>query len=303
MIKRIPSFPTFKKLELSDKTAIRRITNNFDSYSDFNFQSLWGYNVHETVKISQLNSNLVVIFEDYLTAEPTLSFIGTHNIPETIDALLDYAQEQNIKPALSLIPEEIIKDPIVKKRFHVSADPDNHDYILALDAFRLLTGKKYSSKRRNFKKFLASHPKHIVRRLQIGNISTQKKIFEVFDAWAKDIGASADEISHERRALSRFLKNHAELRAKGIGIWHQKELLGFYLYTLEQRKTVQNHYMKTRREPRGLYERLDQAGAELLHSKGYEWLNIQQDLGIPHLRLSKTLCRPAKMLKKHTITR
>jgi len=37
----LPLFPEFKKLELSDKEAVEKITHKFPSYSDFNFTKIF----------------------------------------------------------------------------------------------------------------------------------------------------------------------------------------------------------------------------------------------------------------------
>ena len=68
----IPQFPEFKSLELSDKKDIESFTKRFPPYSDFNFVSMWSWDIKEEIRISQLNGNLVVRFTDYLTGKPPL---------------------------------------------------------------------------------------------------------------------------------------------------------------------------------------------------------------------------------------
>ena len=69
----IPEFPEFKKLELSDKEEVEKITSKFPPYSDFNFVSMWSWNIENKIWISQLYGNLVVHFTDYLTDGTFLS--------------------------------------------------------------------------------------------------------------------------------------------------------------------------------------------------------------------------------------
>ena len=57
----IPCFPTFKKLELSDKNVIENVTSQFNAYSDFNFASLWNYDTESTIEWSLLHDNLSLI--------------------------------------------------------------------------------------------------------------------------------------------------------------------------------------------------------------------------------------------------
>lgn len=63
----ISEFPQFKKLELADKKDIEKFTSKFPPYSDFNFVSMWSWDIRGEMRVSQLNGNLVVRFTDYLT--------------------------------------------------------------------------------------------------------------------------------------------------------------------------------------------------------------------------------------------
>ncbi len=79
----IPVFPNFKKLELSDKKEVEKFTSEFPPYSDFNFISMWIWDIADNMMISQLNKNLVVVFNDYLSGKPFISFLGKNKISET----------------------------------------------------------------------------------------------------------------------------------------------------------------------------------------------------------------------------
>ena len=41
----LPEFPQFKKLELSDKEEVEKFTSKFPPYSDFNFVSMWSWDI------------------------------------------------------------------------------------------------------------------------------------------------------------------------------------------------------------------------------------------------------------------
>lgn len=41
----LPEFPQFKNLELSDEEEIERHTHKFLPYSDFNFVSMWSWDI------------------------------------------------------------------------------------------------------------------------------------------------------------------------------------------------------------------------------------------------------------------
>ncbi len=112
----IPNFPDFKPIELNDKDEIESFTKKFAPYSDFNFASMWSWDVKEEMRVSQLNGNLVVRFTDYLTGEPFYSFLGSNKPTETADALLTLAEKEGIPLHLKLVPEDSAKeiDPTIR---------------------------------------------------------------------------------------------------------------------------------------------------------------------------------------------
>ncbi len=133
VVEGIPLFPDLRKLEVTDKNLIENFTNRYLPYSDYNFASLWCYNVNDDIEISQLHGNLVVKFSDYLTQQPFFSFMGDNNCLETTDILLAYAKSRNLPTELKLIPEEIVKkNPEFFSNFTVVEDKDNYDYVYSV---------------------------------------------------------------------------------------------------------------------------------------------------------------------------
>ena len=55
----IPEFPEFKKLELSNKEEIEKITQKFPPYSDFNFVSMWCLGIKGMADCVQFNRVLI----------------------------------------------------------------------------------------------------------------------------------------------------------------------------------------------------------------------------------------------------
>ena len=124
----IPLFPSFKKLELEDKAEIDRIVRGFQPYSDFDFPSMFMWNIEDKIRISSLHNNLIVLFSDYLTGVPFFSFIGTNQPNETTLALLKYTIDQHMDGVIKLLPEEVAV-LLDTDLFHISEDRDSFDYI------------------------------------------------------------------------------------------------------------------------------------------------------------------------------
>src|SRR6185436_18619332 len=105
----IPEFPEFKKLELTDKEEVEKFTSKFPPYSDFNFVSMWSWDIKGEMRLSMLNGNLVVRFTDYLTGELFYSFLGNSKVNETAEMLINFSRKEGLGAKLRLVPEDSIK--------------------------------------------------------------------------------------------------------------------------------------------------------------------------------------------------
>src|SRR5579872_6060880 len=103
-----PLYPQFDILDLSSKTLIEDYVRPFEPYSDYNFTSLWAYNISNTVSYSFLYDNLIIKFSDYISSEPFYSFLGTNHITETINQLLAKSTNEHLDEKLKLIPEIVV---------------------------------------------------------------------------------------------------------------------------------------------------------------------------------------------------
>lgn len=301
MTARIPRFPDFRPIRISDKRTIEAITAPFRPYSDFNVASLISSNVDNETEISIINDNLAVKLSDYLTNEKTLTFIGDKRVVCTASALLDYARRHDLPNILKLIPEHVVRaDKRLKKKFLVKEDPDSHDYILSVRDYCALKGKKFATKRRAINYFTKKYPHYTIRLLDFQKAAHKNRIMKLFDRWVEVTKKNAADVQHEYESLVRFI-NHAQyFDAHGISLWNNRRLMGFSLLEIDKMGFAQCHFLKSYPE-RGIFEILDHKAAEFLSTHDVEYINIQQDLGIPGLKKAKLLNRPDHFLKNYTI--
>ena len=142
----LPQFPIFKKLEFFHKIAIERITHAFPPYSDFNFTSLWVWDVESQRMVSELNGNLVVRFTDYGTSEPFISIIGIERITESVHTLIEYSLSNGLPASLLLMPKSTV-DQILSPAIAICEDRNNHDYIYEIQHLATFKGNKLESSR------------------------------------------------------------------------------------------------------------------------------------------------------------
>jgi hypothetical protein len=298
----IANFPYFKHLALEDKEPVESIISGYEPYSDFNFTSLWSYNTNNELKVSMLYNNLVIELPDYLTSKPTLSVLGQHMVDETVGELLDYGQTHGMGHGLKLVPEVVVQHLKNPAAFVIKEDEDNHDYILLVDEVSTFTGQKYYDKRNLVNRFHKAHPEHAILELDFTNQSVHHEIYRVFDVWLEHSPQSQEESAIEKTAIRRLLGAAGHLDTLGLGCYVDNELVGFTIYEKSFRKYGFISFEKADRKFPGLYATLNHETAKKLRALGCEFINFEQDMGIPGLKQAKQLWRPVKFLRKYTIS-
>lgn len=297
----IPQFPDFKKLELSDKTEFEEYTKKFLPYSDFNFVSIYSYNTEELIKIAIFSSNLVVMFTDYISNKPFLSFIGNTNVKETIRTLLDYSQQNGLPRELALIPEVNLQTREELTEFTIFEDPDNFDYILSVEEIKTLVGNKYRGKRNFVSRFLREYGEREIQLLDLKDRAIQKEIEELFSLWQKQSEKTKEETATELTAIRRLFGAVEKFSLIPIGIYIDNRLAAFSIDELVQENYAVIHFEKANTKYTGIYQYLKQMTAKHVSSLGCKHINYEQDLALPGLKKAKQSWMPISYLKKYRI--
>lgn len=296
----IPAFPQFVSVGVANKETISSLTAKFPLYSDFNFTNLLSWNLNDGVAVAWLHGNLVFRFKDYVSNEIFLTFIGPGNIAQTASELLAYATKSGIALKLKLIPEIVAEQLAAHNEFTITEDKDNADYIISLKDTSVLEGSRHKHTRRSVNKFKVLHELEAsYREIDCLDTSTHSPLFEIFlrRELAKD-GHHDNELA----AMRRLLDFAPELRIKGRGLFVSGKLKAFILFEVEEKRTtVLGHFWKADTHLDGVYHYLLHEVANELYASGFEYMNIEQDLGIPGLRTAKQFLRPVDYLRKYTI--
>lgn len=294
----IPKFPTFKQLELTDKKYIEKVTKEFPPYSDFNFTSLWVWNIRNTIKISTLNGNIVILFSDYVTNKKFISFIGKQQVLATTFELLFYSKKYLKKNFLKFIPEELTLFFTFKHSpLTVHQDRDDADYIYLTEHLATMDNWKKHSKGKSLRKHLSCFPKYTVSVLSLKDIK-KKEFKNMFHTWSYSKHGDHAFDLNEFKAFQRFLTMPNQ-SLFFIAIYVDNKLAGFSAYEKVHHQYAIAHFSKADSEKYpGIYEILNWEEGRVLHAKGVRFLNWEQDLGIEGLRYAKEKYKPLFLLKK-----
>ncbi len=300
----IPRFPAFKPLDLSDCTEVTVHTGRFAPYSDFNFVSLSSWNIRDEFRLSTLHGNLVVRFTDYVTGEPFYSFMGAHQLPQTAEALLSRSLSEGLSERLRLIPEEVaLRLPGSSASWE--PDFDSSDYILSSVRLRRFEGTTFRSKRNVSNRFARENPTHRVERIDPSNAATRKAMLDLFALWASNKGHEEPYEQYEFLALKRLLEFSEllpELHCTGVFVG--EKMAAFMVLEFVHRKHAIGHFWKANVvEFEGVYPFLMRQTGALLEERGYDYFNVEQDLGLPGLRQNKSSYVPLAYLRKYEVGR
>lgn len=297
----IPEFPQFKGLELSDKADVEKVTQKYPPYSDFNFISMWCWDIKGDMKISMLNGNLVVRFTDYINGKPFFSFLGDNMVNETVETLLEFSKKEGLEAKLRLIPEVSVAglDDI---RFVIEEDSAHFDYIYDIEKLKLFDNSEFKIKRNEISKFLRDSGDVKIQALDILDPNIKSDIVNLNLDWLENKKRRDPffDIRNELTAIDRFLNmNLANFHT--VGIFSNNELVAYSINEICKNNFAIGHFYKVKKY-NGVFSYLMKKSASFLSDFNIKSINFEQDLGIEGLRRSKKSYKPIDFLKKYIIS-
>ncbi len=294
----IPEFPEFKQLELSDKAAVEALTHNYPPYSDFEFASLYAWDVQEQTKLSWHHGNLIVRFTDYLDGNFFYTFIGESDVNDTAEKLLDLSSNEGLEPVLKLIPEATAKH-LDTERFNVREDRDNFDYIFETERYVTFSGSRLKSRRNFLNGFLKQYPGYQSITLDLTDIAYLEQILTLQNKWSQD---SINFSKNEERAFMRFIKFAEHFKYLAIALVINDTLVGLSINALPAESCAHSLFLKADKEYHGIYAAMMHETSKKLIEHNYHHINYEQDLGIEGLRKAKVALDPVHFLNKYAVT-
>jgi len=298
----LPRFPNFKQLELSDAGEVQRYASLYGPFAEFNFASLWSWNLDNSVLLSELNGNLVVRLTDYATGAAFYSLLGDTDLNRAVEALISLSCREKLQPKLQLVPE-IVAQQLDNEVFSITEDDNHADYILLVDRLITYQGTKLASKRNEVRKFSRICPTSRFGILDLNDTAVVEESRGVFERWiSRKAVAHLADTDRELKAFDRCLQSREHLRLIGTGIFADASLVAFSILQIVDDKNAFTLFEKADTgEFPGIGSFLNQQVANLLARQGIRYINIEQDLGIAGLRMSKRSYDPCGYLKKFNV--
>ena len=299
----IPEFPKFKNLELSDKEEIEDLNSQFPPYSDFHFITIYCWDIDNNTLISKLKGNLVIKQIDCMSDEQFYSFLGLNSVPETVEEISAYLNNNSLPLLLRWMPE-ITVNCLNGLNASITEDRDFFDYIYNVNDIYNSSGRKYSTYRNDISRFVRNYQNISTKIVDINNDMTKNQIINLFQAWARNKEAENKfcENIYEFKALNKLLSSATKFSSLvSVAVFDNDEMIAFIINDLVDFECGCALFWKAKTQYLGIYQFLMQENIKLYHAKGIKLLSFESDLGVETLKKSKLHYHPTTFLKKYKI--
>jgi len=181
-------------------------------------------------------------------------------------------------------------EELKSKSLEIASVSGDSDYLYTVEKLDKLPGRQLSSRRNLLKQFNEHYPEHTVKPIDRSNAVDALTVLE---QWKEQVGVEGD-YANCKEALELIER----LKLTGyITYANSKTPVGFTLGEPLNEKTFVVHFAKGVQNYKGIYPFLYSHLAESLEGQ-FEWMNLEQDLGIPTLAQAKQAYEPDKILPK-----
>ena len=228
--------------------------------------------------------------------------MGQGDLKAALDALIADARQRGIPFRLTGMTarECDLVESLYPGSFHFHTDRDSFDYVYAIDDLSELKGKRYQSKRNFSNRFRANHPGSELVPMTEETIPSVQEMLDIWFAQRKEIDPDAD-FHLEQVALSRCFARFQELGMEGLLLMEDGKCLAMTMGSPLREDTFDIHFEKALEGIDGAYAFINQSFARYLREKhpNLQYLNREDDMGIPGLRKAKLSYHPHHLVAKY----
>jgi len=227
--------------------------------------------------------------------------LGHGDVRPALEAIIADARERGILCRLSgMSPAHCMElEELYPGKFRFYPDRDSCDYVYKVEDLAGLKGRKFQKKRNHLNKFRENHPNCRVVELRLENLDLARELAD--DWYAHRLALDPQGDYHlEQRALRRAFKRWEALAMEGVALMEDGVCIAFTMGSPLAGNTFDIHFEKAREDVDGAYNAINQAFAAHLQAKypTLQYLNREDDMGIPGLRQAKLSYNPDHLVVK-----
>jgi len=296
----IPEFPNFKDIELRDREFLHDMLWRYKPQaSEYTFTNLFIWRSHYGFEWSVYRDWLLVSFRENDIDVCGFGPVGPPSRKDAALMFLDWMKGRNGQREARIERADAALVAELEGAGGVVCEParDHFDYVYLREELVRLAGNRYRSKRNRINQLLRSHSisysvleeKHLAECL------------ELQDKWCMEKRCDDDmDLLGEWEAVREVLVNFRGLKLHGGIIEVRGRVGAFTIGELLNPEAAVVHIEKADPEIPGLYPAINQQFCERSW-QDIPYINREQDLGIPGLRVAKLSYYPHHFVEKYSI--
>ena len=279
-------------LTLHDRPMIMDYLRRYPpEVSEITFTNLFVWRHARPVSFAEIEGSLVLLAPEDSDSDESVVVFGPpigHVSPKVVQDLMASEVQGMVR-----IPSPLAK-ALEKDVFCVVEDRDNFDYVYAVSDLAELGGRRYHKKRNLIKQCLKNYSCRY-EAIDSGMIS---ECMGMQDRWCEIRDCRVDPgLCSEYHAITEMFNHYEALDLLGGAIRVNGVIQAFSIGETLFPGTAVCHFEKAMPEMQGLGQLINQWFAQnALHR--FDFVNREQDLGIPGLRQAKKSYHPHHMVKK-----
>ena len=292
----IPEYPKFKPLAFEDLDTLKNyLGKDKRQICELNLANYYLWKDFDNSRLTIINRNLCILASPVIESAYFFEPLGNDLMAETVEICLKHAHK------ISRVSEGFVNH-LASERYQIAPLRNQFDYIYNVKELAELKGKKFYGKRNHIKRFKKHFPAYKFVALEP---SLKNQALELFEKWFEIRKESRyfPKLAQaaQKNALEAAFLNFDRLNLLGTAILVDDSLSGFILGSQLNSDTFCAHFMYCHPDLSGISQTLLWEACRKTFAR-YTFLNLEQVLGIPGIRISKLSYQPVKMEKKFEIT-
>ncbi|MCU0641895.1 MAG: phosphatidylglycerol lysyltransferase domain-containing protein [Candidatus Margulisbacteria bacterium] len=293
----IPHYPEFKPLSLDDKALLlRHLRQTSREICELSLGNLFIWQEFDRPQVTCINRNTCLLIDPPNEPAYFLEPLGRHELPATVRTMFRHiGRISRVSPGFaSLLPPA---------EFALAPLRNQFDYLYLRQEIAELKGRKFDGKRNHLKRFQAKHPDYQFVPLTVGY---KNEALALFEKWFKIREESRyfPRLAYisQKGAINAAFTLFDRLKLLGGVLLVDDQFQGFTLGSQINPETVSVHFLYVDPELPGGFPAVLWAACNNCY-RGFKYIDLEQDLGIPGLRQAKLSYQPHQLVEKYEVKR
>lgn len=290
----VPTFPDSRELTLEDKPVFDEIFRQWQpDISAYTFTNIFVWREPYSTRLS-LWDGLYIVSN---VTDGKMSILEPLGDGDKVGAVLGCLQSATDMPTnFRAISQPLAIQLEKHNNLQVLYDRNNADYIYLAQDLIELGGRKYDGKRNFINRFKQKYDYEYIKL----SSALAEECHNFVKEWCEDKNCDESEgLSKERCAVYQMLAHMDELGLVGGAISVEGKMIAFGLAEALNDRTLVIHAEKGNTAYDGIYQLVNNQLC-IHEAQGFEFVNREQDLGVPGLRKAKESYHPIEFGKIFT---